>query len=156
MITIPPSSPAYAMWDHVADATNPLLGVALVIGLILLWRSDKIRARGIFLMTVLSVVLIYIIRTVEAHYDVWAHWGMNFSTHAAMNIALGLGLALVWPRRWWVFGLIFIAYCWLMMIMQYHTLADILTTSVLILPLCGLCQYLAWRRRTTARIEEGA
>jgi hypothetical protein len=72
---------------------------------------------------------------------------MNFSTHAAMTIALCLPLALLWKRLWWLFLLIFMAYDALMMVLAFHSLADIITTTIVIFPLCLLCHFVARRRK---------
>ena len=135
------------MLDHIADATNPLLGIALIVGLILLWQRDKNNCSRIFIAAIVSIVLIQLIRVTEAHYDVWAHWAMNFSTHAAMTIAFCVPLALLWKRLWWLFLAIFIVYDALMMLLAFHSLADIITTTLVILPLCCLCHFVALRKK---------
>jgi hypothetical protein len=144
---IPAHSHAFKILHLIANSTNPLLGIALVAALVLLWQRNKSYAAGIFLATILSIILINIIRVGEAHYDIWSRWGMNFSTHAAITIAFCIPLALIWQKRWWLFLAIFIAYDILMMMMLFHSLADIVTTSALIIPICGVCQFVAWRKR---------
>lgn len=144
---IPAHSHAFKILHHVANATNPLLGIALVVALVLLWQRNKSYSTGIFLATIASIVLITIIRLGDAHLKIWDSWGMNFSTHAAFTIAFCVPLALIWHKRWWLFLAIFVAYDVLMMMMLFHSLADILTTSALIIPVCGVCQFVAWRRR---------
>lgn len=139
------------MLDHLADATNPLLGVALIVGLILLWRRDKSNCARIFFAALISIVLIQLIHQLfEIRYDVWGHGGMNFSTHAAMTIALCIPLVLLWKRLWWLFLLIFIAYDALMMMLAFHSLGDIITTTIVIFPLCLLCHFVAQRKRAIA------
>jgi hypothetical protein len=44
------------------------------------------------------------------------------------------------------------------MMMLFHSLADIITTSALIIPICGICQFVAWRREklfSSAQVIEG-
>jgi hypothetical protein len=143
---IPAHTLAFKILHQIANATNPLLGIALIVGLALLWRQNKFNCWRIFLATIISIVLINIIRVGEAHYDIWSHWGMNFSTHAAITIAFCVPLALIWQKRWWLFLAIFLVYDALMMMLSFHSLADIITTSVLIFPICAVCQFVAWRR----------
>jgi hypothetical protein len=137
-----------------ANATNPLLGIALIVGLILLWQHEKNNAGRIFIAAVISIVLIQVIHQVaEVHYNVWGHWGMNFSTHAAMTIVFCVPLALLWKRLWWLFLLIFIAYDVLMILLAFHSLADIVTTTIVILPICLLCHFAAQRRKQLSAQE---
>jgi hypothetical protein len=141
---IPVHSLAFKILHLVANATNPLLGIALIVALFLLWQQNKPYATGIFLATIVSIVFINIIRVGEAHYDIWSRWGMNFSTHAAMTIAFCVPLALIWQKRWWLFLAIFIAYDALMMMLLFHSLADIITTTIVIFPICAAYQFVAW------------
>jgi len=143
---VPAHSLAFKILHQVANATNPLLGIALVVALVLLWQRNKSYSMGIFLATIVSIIFINIIRVGEAHYDIWSHWGMNFSTHAAMTIAFCVPLALIWQKRWWLFLAIFIAYDALMMMLLFHSLADIVTTTAVIFPICAAYQFVAWFR----------
>lgn len=140
------SSHAFKLLKIFSQTINPALAIALIVGLALLWRQDKSRFWGIFIASIISIALAYLIKNVEGHNDIWAHWGMNFSSHSALAIACCTAMAFIWQRRWWVFAVIFIAYAIFMVMMQFHTVADILSTSAVIFPICWVCQFVAWRR----------
>lgn len=145
---IPESSPAFAMWKLVADLTNPTLAIVFIAGIILLWRKEAVQARGIFFATIASVVIVYALKILtEDRADLWALAGLNYSTHGAMTIALCVGLSFMWARYFWLFLLAFLAYCALMVILQFHTPADVFATGMVVFPLCFFCQYFAWKRR---------
>ena len=140
------SSQAYTILKIFSQAINPALIIALITGLAVLWRHDKARFRGILIASIVSIVLVYLIKGVEGRNDIWENWGMNFSSHSALAIACCTALAFVWQRRWWVFASLFIAYALFMIFMQFHTAADILSTAAVIVPVCWICQFVACRR----------
>ena len=141
------SSHIFRILKIFSQTINPALLIALIVGLIFIWRQEKLRFWAIFIATALSIALAYLIKNVEGHNDVWTNWGMNFSSHSALAIACCTALAFIWQRRWWIFAAIFIAYAIFMIFMQFHTVADILSTSAVIFPICWICQFVASRRK---------
>jgi hypothetical protein len=139
------SSHAFKLLKLFSQAINPALAIALVVGLVLLWRKDKTRFWAIFAAAAASIAISYLIKNVEGHNYIWAHWGMDFSSHSALAIACCTAMAFIWQRRWWIFAVIFVAYAIFMIMMQFHTTADILSTSAVIFPICLACQFVAWR-----------
>lgn len=153
-MTIDPSSHAFKLVQHLSQLIGPAFAIALIAGLVVLWGRDKSRSQGIFIAAAVSIVLSYIIKNMEGHNHIWAHWGMNFSSHSVLPIACCTAMAFIWQRRWWVFALLFAAYAIFMILMQFHTLADILSTSAVIFPLCLICQFVAWRWGKTVGTED--
>lgn len=148
------SSRVFTLLKIFSQGINPALLIALIVGLVVIWRQERSRFWPILIATALSISLTYLIKNVEGHNDVWANWGMDFSSHSALAIACCVALAFIWQHRWWIFSAIFIAYAIFMMIMQFHTLADILSTSAIIFPLCWICQFVAWRRNRATKVGQ--
>ena len=143
---IDPSSHIFKLLKIFSQTINPALILVLIVGLIFVWRQDKSRFWGVFIASIISIAIAYLIKNIEGHNDIWANWGMNFSSHSALAIACCTAMAFIWQRRWWIFATFFIVYAIFMIIMQFHTLADILSTSAVIFPLCWICHYWAWWR----------
>jgi hypothetical protein len=136
--------PSYETLDAIADSYNPLLLVAavVVLGLALWkkeWRLAGVRVLGIGI--VLGVT--YGLRFLESTFGWWGTRGLDYSTHTALSVSFVVFLTITTRKlaAFWIGSLL--AYFALMLYQKYHTLADILSTSlVVIVPVLVGCWYL--------------
>ncbi len=138
----------------VADSVNPILGI-LAISLPFAKSRGVWRPAAAHLgVTLIIVALTYLFRAVLQLEALWASWGMDFSTHGAICIVLVVSLSSLSWKRFWVWGVVFVAYDALMVYQSYHTWADIGTTSAAVLPFVVIVRY--WGDRWGASMTQVA
>lgn len=137
--------------DTIADSVNPGL---VCLALICPWLSRvTLRNQGsawyFWARTLASVVVVYAIMYTDNRVGLWPRLGLDYSTHTAFAVAIITSLAVVSFR--WLFFLIpcLIGYAGLMLYLGYHTMADILTTAVVIAPI-------TWRIHRIGRADKPA
>ncbi len=135
--------------DLFSHTINPVLGLlALLLPLTKAHRPYIQRARY-YGALVSVVVLAYLWMYFERRYQWWEHvWGVTFSTHTAVHVAILSGL---WQlgRRWRVASVfIGVSYALLMVYRHYHAPSDIALTTLAILPELILVWWLAHARRS--------
>lgn len=114
----------------VADAYNPLLLVFSLFACAVAYRASNILLTAQF---VGIVVITYAMMFIDKFLLIWAHWGLDFSTHTATSLAMVL--LLVRGKPWWAQSLLWaslVSYGFLMNILNYHSWADMLTTAIVI------------------------
>lgn len=130
---------SYEQLDVIADAYCPLLGI-FSLGLVLYplrakaWK-DAFRR---LLLLVSFLVFVYGWMFLDKALGIWPHFGLDYSTHTGLALALASFLALTARRLTGVWGASFVVYLLLMLYQRYHTLSDILTTLLVLLPLFWL------------------
>jgi hypothetical protein len=121
--------------DLFSHTVNPGLGlIALLVPLSKGYRG-RIAYRWYYGATVLVVLLAYGWMFAERKYQWWEHWwGITFSTHTAVHVAI---LSCLWQLgvRWRIASiLIGGGYALLMVFRHYHALSDIALTAAVMLP----------------------
>ncbi len=131
----------YAQLDAIADAVNPLLGVAVVAGALWLWRTSAWN----FL---LRAVIATLIAQQSAKWVQHLGWlGPKFpSTHFAVALCLATLLALLHRKLIPVAAAIVVAYGALMLRQNYHTPLEMLG-ALYAIPLAILAQRIGRRKR---------
>jgi hypothetical protein len=126
--------PSFETLDAIADSVNPLLGLVALTWPWFRWRGQWRLAALHVVMTLLSVAFAYAITSLDRANGWWQSWGLDFSTHTAVCVALVVALCTIKLSLlgWWV-G-VFGAYVALMLYQQYHGVADIVTTAVVVAP----------------------
>jgi hypothetical protein len=112
------------------------------------WRGQWPPPAKHIAITLLTIALTYFLRAAFGLEAVWAHWGVDFSTHGAICIVLSMALASLRWRNSWIPGGVFVGYGFLMVHQAYHTWADIGTTTAVMLPFAVLLRY--WGDRWVA------
>ena len=129
----------YAQLDHIADAVNPALAVAVVGGASWLWRA---RAWEFLLRAVLATLIVQQSAKLIQHLG-WL--GPKFpSTHFAVALCLATMLALLHRRLVPVAAAIIVAYGALMLWQHYHTPLE-MAGAFYAVPLAVVAQ--RWARR---------
>jgi len=130
--------------DLFSHTINPILGLlALLVPLKGSYRTRLILPRY-YAATLSVVALAYAWMYFERKYQWWEHvWGVTFSTHTAVHVAI---LSALWQlgSRWRGSSiLIGCAYSILMVYRQYHAPSDIALTAAALLPEVILVWWLA-------------
>ena len=120
--------------DTLADSINP--GLAL-LALAFPWiNRGAFAASGsrwfFWAGTALGLVVVYSIQFVDNRLMLWPSFGLDYSTHTAFAVSVTTSIVTA-SKRWLLLLLpILIAYAGLMMYLDYHSLADILTAAIVI------------------------
>lgn len=130
---------SYEQLDAIADAYCPLMGL-MSLGLVVfpLQKKDWKGALKRLLLFLSFLLLVYGLMFTDQALDIWPRMGLDYSTHAALALACVCFLSLTAKRLTGVWGASFVAYAGLMLYQRYHTLADVLTTAIVVLPLFWL------------------
>lgn len=125
--------PSYETLDAIADAYIPSLAIISLILITAKLFTKQWKAAGIEITAFIVVALIaYGFMFLDRAMKIWPAFGLDYSTHTAT--ALGLVMLLSFSMRksapFWISTLI--AYILLMLYQRYHTVADIVTTAILV------------------------
>ncbi|ARU56096.1 peptidase S24, LexA repressor [Oleiphilus messinensis] len=124
---------SYEMLDAIADTYIPLLALISIFLLVRLgmhrdWRMLARQLGGL----IFSLLCAYGLMLVDFLLTIWAHVGMDYSTHTAVALVFVIHLTMWWKRMWRLWWLSFLGYLALMFYQQYHTVADMFSTGVVI------------------------
>jgi len=133
---------SYQTLDNIADAYIPALAILCLCLLIKHTPAREwqrfLREGGLFVM---GLVVAYTIMFVDNALLLWSQFNMDYTTHTAVALVLVVSLwVMMGPLRlFWLLSLL--GYFLLMLYQQYHSVADIVTTVIvvgtLMLPLAG-------------------
>ncbi len=125
----------YEMLDAVADTYTPLLFLGYLAFAVIYWRrGDRLAA----LKGLAGVLVAYILMFIDNALHLWPKIGLDYSTHSA--VALALIAFLVHKRPWdnpvalglWLSLVLYYA---LEVYQRYHSVMDIVTTTLVVGPL---------------------
>jgi hypothetical protein len=126
----------YESWDRIADAVTPTVGVITLALALLIRRAGNPPRWAQFLLTLVSVAVIYAVRWIDWKFSLWAGAGLDYSSHTALYVAIAVSSWMIDWRAGIAGAVIGVAYAVLMLYQKYHTLTDIVTTTVVIAPMC--------------------
>ena len=137
----------YETLDAIADAYTPLLAL-LAFGMVVYglwmaqWKLSAIRS-----LSLVSIAFIaYGFMMLDAYLNIDFFLSLDYSTHTAVSLGLIIFLCFNARRLTIVWIGSFILYLMLMLYQQYHTIADILVTGVVVgFPVWWLISYLGRR-----------
>ena len=121
--------------DSIADAYIPSLGILSVLLLYIdgsLYGLKKQVLRLIGLL--LSISWAYLLMFIDMKLEIWSKFNLDYSTHTALSLCFICHLMFIRPSRRGLILSSFVAYALLMMYQAYHSLADIITTTIFVLP----------------------
>jgi hypothetical protein len=120
------------MLTIIADLYTPLL----LLCWIYYWQKELIqRRKSQFKRLLLLVSVVYALMLVDIYFGIWAYGGMDYSTHSAIALLLVVDLCFKNRLLLFVSPLSLCAYFYLIWLLNYHSIADMLTTCLLILPI---------------------
>lgn len=133
---------SFEQWAFIADLYTPMIVVMCIISMVLLGREQGLRS-GLFALSgiLLSTAFIYAVMFLDNSVGIWPAFNLDYSTHTAIALVF-IGYFLVYsPKLRGVMVLSMVGYAALMMHQKYHTLTDIITTTICVMPVILLCQY---------------
>jgi hypothetical protein len=121
--------------DRIADAVNPLMGVAIAVLAVVLgirhgWRAALRPVCGLLG----GLVVVYGFKAIDGTWVVMARFGSDYSAHAAVHLAAWVALLCVRPRLFWLALSVCSGYFALMLWQGYHTPGHLLFTSLVVAP----------------------
>jgi hypothetical protein len=121
----------YQVLDSIADAFDPLLALA-ALGAPWLRRPIALRTALLYYLSGGAAVgLVYVIRALDARYQLWTGAGLDYSTHSAFAAAVATSLA-AFDRRWlWPLLVALLLYFSLVLFMRYHRLLDVASSALI-------------------------
>lgn len=128
----------YELLDTIADSYNPLLALACLVFAVIYFRAGD---RLAWLKGLSGIVAAYSIMFLDKAANLWESVSLDYSTHSA--VALVLIFFLVHKRSFQnLMTLVFIgslaAYYCLEVYQNYHTVADIVSTFIVVAPVTAL------------------
>ena len=132
----------FEQWAFIADLYTPMIVIICVISMVQLGREQGMRS-GLFALSgvLLSTAFIYVVMFLDNSVGIWPAFNLDYSTHTAIALVF-IGYFIVYtPKLRGVMVLSIVGYAALMMHQKYHTLSDIITTTVCVMPVILLCQY---------------
>lgn len=147
---------AWEWRDVLADSVIPVQ-LLLVLGYSLHdWRHGlRRRAVRCGLLLAAGVLAVYGWQAVDVRSGLWLRAGWDYSTHTAAAAVLTGLLILQRPQQWAGWLLLGIAYAALMLWQQYHGLADIVSTLLVIGASLAVPWWLALRDTPSGSADEG-
>jgi hypothetical protein len=122
----------YKIIDLICDAFIPILivWVIILLGKLALKKQLK-KSLFLFAAFVYGVAIVYGLYFLDKGYHLWGFVRLDYSTHSAFILVLCATLRLL-GRNSWLLLSILLTYLFLMLYQHYHSLADILTTLVVV------------------------
>lgn len=130
-------STLFRVLDTIADATNIVLALWLLA--VLAWGTkNKALAGRAWLATLLPIALVYVLKTLDSKLHLWKSFGSDYSTHSALAAAIVVALCFLDRPRRVLAVAVFVAYEFLIWLLGFHTVLDIGSTLLVIVPLAWL------------------
>lgn len=126
----------YEQLDFIADSYNFTLSLLILFFLIKSYKADSKQRFQTNLTLVSSyLTLIYGVMLLDKLFLIWPSLNLDFSTHTAFALASVLLLMhwRIFKPLFWIVS--FLAYLLLMEYQKYHTVADMLSTCFVMIPL---------------------
>ena len=130
---------SYQQIDIIADGFIPLL-LLLYISNIIINFIHRRRCTAISQLTIflLGIAYVYAIYWLDKLFNLWILFSLDYSTHTALALMLSVFLFDAIKRlRYWI-ALLFVTYLLIMLYQQYHSVQDIVSTMIVILPVSVL------------------
>jgi hypothetical protein len=116
--------------DAVADSFNPLIA-AFALALPLLRKPRRPRAIAAYSVAgAMAIAMVYVIRAIDAHLQIWDAMGLDFSTHSAFAASVAVSIGVFSRRARLPLLVLVLAYFGLELLLRYHTLADVLSSAL--------------------------
>ena len=127
----------YEQLDTIADSYIPILAIVLFAFFVFNFKSKCFLNTSVKLLRVfICVLIVYILMFVDGYFSIFSSFGLDYSTHTALSLALVSCLvsfiSLTWSKVSFVVSMVL--YFLLMLYQQYHSLADIFVTLIVVLP----------------------
>lgn len=136
----------YETLDTIADSYVPILAALSLVTLAISFITDQPRLFAIQAANFCSGLLVaYGLMFLESYSGLWASFGLDYSTHLAVSLVFVIFLSIAVNKYALVLGASLIAYTLLMLYQGYHSVADIVTTALVVGVLLLPGSYLFYR-----------
>ena len=144
----------YSFIDGVLDTYNPLLFViSLIIGARKIIKRQTHKVVRLVAMMAVSFGYVYGMYFLDKHMQIWTSFGLDYSTHTAFAIAVSMTICSV--KQWVeVLMILFCFYVVGMLFMDFHTVEDIVATSVVIAIPLFIAQYFIIQKTQLKDMED--
>lgn len=137
----------YEQLDRIADAYNPFLLLLLLFFIArAAYQKQWLEFELLLSSAVSGLGIVYSVMFIDSKMLIWAGIGLDYSTHTAFAVCIVLILASILRRFVLSITGSLLAYFLLMIYQEYHSLADIITTTIFIVLLLG---GLIWLRKSS-------
>ncbi|WP_422767868.1 hypothetical protein ACOX9X_20230 [Photobacterium leiognathi subsp. mandapamensis] len=131
----------YQQWAFIADVYTPMIALACFISILRVMMKGNVQQGFIRLgLVVLSTLFIYGVMFLDNVLHIWPAFGLDYSTHTAIALVFVAYFIVYKSRLMHLMVISMFSYALIMVHQHYHTVADILTTLVFILPALLLIQ----------------
>lgn len=123
----------YETLDSIADSYVPVLVVLSLASLSRTAILSRWRLLGIHTAAMSFGLLIsYGLMFIDAQLQIWPIFGLDYSTHTAVSLAMVVFLNITAKKYWYVWAGSLVCYVLLMLYQGYHSSADIFTTAFVV------------------------
>lgn len=123
------------------DSMIPLLALLLVIAAHRNWRRT-------LPSLLISLGWVFLWQTLDRSFRLWASMGLDYSSHTAVALAVATSLAFRGKQWFAAAATVCVVYAALMRHLEYHTIADMLSTAAVVLPASIAATWFIGRRET--------
>ena len=126
---------SYDQLDAIADVYIPLL-ILISVGVVVFAFHEKSIAstKNLLVVLGLGICQTYGIMLLDNTLSIWPSFGLDYSTHTSLALVFVVFLSFV--NRIYFAGSVFsmLIYVVLMLYQEYHSVLDIVTTTIVVLP----------------------
>lgn len=123
----------YETLDSIADSYVPVLVVLSLASLLRTSILSRWRLLGIHTAAMsLGLLIAYGLMFTDAQLEIWSIFGLDYSTHTAVSLAMVVFLNIAAKKYWYVWVGSLVCYVFLMLYQGYHSSADIFTTAFVV------------------------
>lgn len=147
---------SYETLDTIADSYTPLLAlISLALIVACLCRAQwRLAGLKIWALGVIALIA-YGFMFLDNRLNIWSTFKLDYSTHTAVSLGLIIFLCFNASRLLAVWVVSFIGYALLMLYQGYHTIADIVTTGIVVgFPIAWIMTYLYKHFRIANSVSE--
>ncbi|WP_318463121.1 hypothetical protein [Photobacterium leiognathi] len=131
----------YQQWALIADVYTPMIALACFISILRVMMKGSMQQGLIRLvLVILSTIFIYTMMFIDNILHIWPAFGLDYSTHTAIALVFVAYFIVYKSRLMYLMLISMFSYALIMVHQHYHTVADILTTTVFILPVLLIIQ----------------
>ena len=122
----------------VADIYIPLIFLLIALELIFDDKSLAVIKKSLKFRLLLLIFMLcsaFGFMAIDNTIKLWPKLGLDYSTHSAVALVLVLFLYLLKPKFCIYYIVSLLLYFWLMVLLEYHSVLDVFSTVLIILPL---------------------
>lgn len=125
----------YEQLDLIADSYIPVLFFITLSFHTRIWVNQGAKKTLLTALPIfIGIIYIYSLMFIDNHLDIWASADLDYSTHTALALVFITTLSFMSSRHCIAATLSMLAYCALMLYQEYHSVADMVTTAAVVMP----------------------